>query len=77
MFDLQGKIGAPGFEPGTSPTRIMGEIWVVCEKSLEIAMVGVGLYLLSDSRILAADSRGLGSEIELLPNRFAGSTSVR
>jgi hypothetical protein len=30
-------IGAPGFEPGTSPTRIMGEICRRPKKSLQIA----------------------------------------
>ena len=29
-------IGAPGFEPGTSPTRIMGEIRRRCKKHLQI-----------------------------------------
>jgi len=30
------RIGAPGFEPGTSPTRIMGEIRGRCKKYLQI-----------------------------------------
>jgi hypothetical protein len=28
------QIGAPGFEPGTSPTRIMGETWAADGKAL-------------------------------------------
>ena len=32
-------IGAPGFEPGTSPTRIMGEIRTSVGKALQIALL--------------------------------------
>ena len=75
VADLQGKIGAPGFKPGTSPTRIMGEILGRCKKSLQIAR-----YCVSSpphrSTDIAVDSRGLGSEIELLPNRLGGWTSL-
>jgi hypothetical protein len=61
-------IGAPGFEPGTSPTRIMGEIQPAGGKALQIWMLG---FRSASSQILgfSVDSRGLGSEIELLPNR--------
>jgi len=34
-------IGAPGFEPGTSPTRIMGEIAERCKKSLQTGGSGM------------------------------------
>lgn len=39
VLDLQGKIGAPGFELGTSPTRIMGEIHPANGKALQIALL--------------------------------------
>jgi hypothetical protein len=60
-------IGAPGFEPGTSPTRIMGDVWGRHKKVLQIGGFRCEPIALRSSDI-AVDSRGLGSEIELLPN---------
>jgi hypothetical protein len=64
------SIGAPGFEPGTSPTRIMGEIRPADGKALQIGW----LYGCSSSTPplrssdIAVDSRGLGRESEPLAN---------
>jgi hypothetical protein len=60
-------IGAPGFEPGTSPTRTMGKIPSADGKALQNRLLDFGSPPLRSSDT-AVDSRGLGSEIELLPN---------
>jgi hypothetical protein len=66
------NIGAPRFELGTSPTRITGEIHRRHEKYLQI---GGFRGELTSSQIsdIAVDSRGLGSEIELLPDADTGA----
>ena len=67
-------IGAPGFEPGTSPTRITGETPGRCKKYLQIDGSRRWLTPLRSSDI-AVDCRGLGSEIDLLPNARGGLAS--
>ena len=44
-------IGAPGFEPGTSPTRMMGEICGCCKKYLQIGYVPAWPHRPSEPRI--------------------------
>jgi hypothetical protein len=45
------SIGAPGFEPGTSPTRIMGETWDQLEEVPANRKVPFWRTLFADSRI--------------------------
>jgi len=61
-------IGAPGFEPGTSPARIMGEIRGRHKKSLQIDGFLCQTPPLRSS-VFAVDSRGLGREIDSLSDR--------
>ena len=67
-------IGAPGFEPGTSPTRIMGEICGCYKKYLQIDGFRLGLTS-SQSSDIAVDSRGFGREMDSLPNGEVANAS--
>jgi hypothetical protein len=62
-------IGAPGFEPGTSPTRITGESYRLMMKMPANRALQTWAAPPLRSPDFAFDSRGFGSEIDLLPNR--------
>jgi hypothetical protein len=67
------EIGAPGFEPGTSPTRITGKHRVDLRKDLQIAACKHATWdapPLGPSEF-AVDSVGLGTGLASVPNRKA------
>ena len=79
MVDLQGNIGAPGFEPGTSPTRITrGPTLSTHENPCKSGRITSGSPAYLGSSDFAGGFRAIGhTKSRCVPNRRPASSVGR